>query len=67
MAFGLVLDRSHSSNSSSRGGFLNFKSLNSNGDHKLYAKYTLVVKDQLNHRDIAKEGKKCTYKYILYD
>ncbi|KAL8146244.1 hypothetical protein AgCh_004116 [Apium graveolens] len=46
LALGLVLDGTNSANSRS----------NRNGDHKLYAKYTLVVKDQLNHRDIAREG-----------
>ncbi|KAK1398484.1 MATH domain and coiled-coil domain-containing protein-like [Heracleum sosnowskyi] len=56
LALGLVLDGTNISNSSSRGGFLNFRGLNRNGDHKLYAKYTLVVKDQLNLQDIAKEG-----------
>ncbi|XP_074359849.1 MATH domain and coiled-coil domain-containing protein At3g58410-like [Apium graveolens] len=56
LALGLVLDGTNSANSSSRGGFLNFRSLDRNGDHKLYATYTLVVKDQLNHRDIAREG-----------
>uniref|UniRef100_A0A161XUZ5 MATH domain-containing protein n=1 Tax=Daucus carota subsp. sativus TaxID=79200 RepID=A0A161XUZ5_DAUCS len=54
LALGLALEQTDSL-SISRRGFLNFRGPKRNGDHKLYAKYTLVVKDQLNHRDISKE------------
>lgn len=64
MALGVVLDETNSSNRSSRGSFLKITGPYRKDDYKLYANYTLVVKDQWNHKDIAKKGKKCTYTYI---